>query len=266
MKLLVRDGWDAFRQMGQRPVSEWLNVELPRTQAPRVDLLGRKTDGGLLHIELQSNNDALMALRMAEYALAIVRWYGEYPEQIVLYVGNDRILMRAGMRSKGMTYRYRLLDIRQLDADALLASNRISDNIISVLAGMRDTAAGLRKILQKVVKLRKRERMSALHRLLIICGIRRLSWEVEEELHTVPVTFDLTEDPYIHKLVEKWKQDGWQQGLQKGTRDLVLLQLRKRFGRLPAAVRKKISAMNNAEVSDLAVRVLDANSLSELFG
>jgi hypothetical protein len=53
--------------------SATLNVELPKVQNRRVDLLGETADGGLIHIEIQSTNDDQMALRMAEYCLAIYR-------------------------------------------------------------------------------------------------------------------------------------------------------------------------------------------------
>jgi len=49
------------------------------------------SDGRLLHIELQSSNDKSMAFRMAEYALAIMRRYGQYPVQLLIYVGNQKL-------------------------------------------------------------------------------------------------------------------------------------------------------------------------------
>ena len=47
-------------------VEKWLDVELPKVRNTRVDLLGETGDGGLVHLELQSGNQAGMALRMAE--------------------------------------------------------------------------------------------------------------------------------------------------------------------------------------------------------
>src|SRR3954451_15547249 len=49
---------------GPTKIENWLNVELPKVQNPRVDLLGATTSGGLVHIEIQSTNDDRMALRM----------------------------------------------------------------------------------------------------------------------------------------------------------------------------------------------------------
>src|SRR5580692_9629809 len=41
-------------------VEKWLNVELPKVQNQRADLLGETADGSLVHIELQSGNEAAM--------------------------------------------------------------------------------------------------------------------------------------------------------------------------------------------------------------
>jgi hypothetical protein len=58
-----------------------------------MDLLGETASGQLLHLELQSIHDALMALRMAEYMLHVWRLYGRFPRQIVLYVGDAPLRM-----------------------------------------------------------------------------------------------------------------------------------------------------------------------------
>src|ERR1700733_1230492 len=68
-------------------VKQWLNVELPKVQNPRADLLGETSDGSLVHVEMQSGNEPTMALRRAKYCLGIVRLFGKFPRQVVLYVG-----------------------------------------------------------------------------------------------------------------------------------------------------------------------------------
>src|ERR1035438_10895131 len=55
-------------------VAKWLDVELPKVrkvQNLRLDLLGQTAGGQLIHIELQSGNDAAMPFRMIEYCLGI---------------------------------------------------------------------------------------------------------------------------------------------------------------------------------------------------
>src|SRR5580704_3713307 len=96
-------------------VKKWLNVELPKVQNPRADLLGETADGGLVHVELQSGNDPAMPLRMAEYCLGVLRLFGKFPRQVVLYVGEAPLGMDNELRGPDAWFRYRMIDIRELD-------------------------------------------------------------------------------------------------------------------------------------------------------
>jgi hypothetical protein len=76
LKLLLRGSPTlTMRELTGTAVAKWLDVELPKVQNPRLDLLGETVDRGLVHVELQSGNDAAMPLRMAEYCLGIFRLY-----------------------------------------------------------------------------------------------------------------------------------------------------------------------------------------------
>jgi len=88
LKSFLRNGKESLQALTSVAVERWHNVELPEVRNLRVDLLGEATDGRLVHIELQSAHDATMALRMMEYAAAVYRQFGRFPEQIVLYVGD----------------------------------------------------------------------------------------------------------------------------------------------------------------------------------
>jgi len=61
-------GRESLRALTSVVVERWHNVELPEVRNLRVDLLGEGTDSRLIHVELQSNHDATMALRMMESA------------------------------------------------------------------------------------------------------------------------------------------------------------------------------------------------------
>ena len=98
----------------------------------RLDLLGETAAGGLIHVELQSSNDAAMALRMAQYCLSLFRLFGRFPQQIVLYVGESKMRMESELLGPGMLFAYRLIDIRTLDGDRLLESEELSDNVIAI--------------------------------------------------------------------------------------------------------------------------------------
>lgn len=55
--LLQRSGSLILRELTGTAIARWLDVELPKVQNLRLDLLGEAVDGDLVHLELQSTND-----------------------------------------------------------------------------------------------------------------------------------------------------------------------------------------------------------------
>jgi hypothetical protein len=260
--LITGDAEGTLRLLGVLgPVSRWLNVELPRVQNQRVDLLAELAAGQLLHIELQSTNDAGMHLRMLEYAVAIWRLTRVFPRQVVLYVGNDRLRTPNTFRSPGIDYRYDLVDTRKLEGDALLDSDSTSDNILALLTGIKDKAAAIRRVMAKIARLDPGKRRDAAARLLVVCGMRGLEGLYKREKENMPTDFDLMDNkilgPAIRRKVE--------QGVEQGVKDVVRLQIQKRFGPIPQWVDRRITEISEPEARDLAVKLLDASSLEELF-
>src|SRR6266571_6264494 len=104
------------------PIREWINVELPKAQLNKLDLVAWLTDGRLYHLELQSGNDPDMACRMLEYYLLLWKRYGVRPLQQVIYVGVRPLTMSAEIQHEDLNFRYRVIDIRDLDSEVLLES------------------------------------------------------------------------------------------------------------------------------------------------
>jgi hypothetical protein len=130
LKLLLRGSAGmAFQALTGGLVERWLDIELPKMQNPRMDLLGELTDGGLLHLELQSGNDSEMPLCIAEYALGVYRRFNRFPRQIVLYVGEPVLRMQPGLTGACFSFSYELRDFRDLDGDGLLGSDGAGDNV-----------------------------------------------------------------------------------------------------------------------------------------
>ena len=104
LKLLLRGSARlTMRELAGTAVTKWLDVELPKVQNTRMDLLGETTDGSFVHLELQSGNETTMPLRMAEYCLGVFRLFGKFPRQILLYVGEPAL--QRSRRPKGQPRR-----------------------------------------------------------------------------------------------------------------------------------------------------------------
>src|SRR5580700_9003095 len=154
-----------IRELAGGPVEKWLDMELPKVQNLRMDLLGETAGGGLVHVELQSGNDAAMPLRMAEYCLSVFRLFGKFPRQVLLYVGEAPFRMESELRGPDVWFRYRAIDIRDLDGDRLLESEQVSDNVIAILARLRDHRDAVRRIVERIAGLAAADRNAALGQL-----------------------------------------------------------------------------------------------------
>jgi hypothetical protein len=165
LKMLLRGSARmAFQALTGGAVEKWLDVELPKVQNPRMDLLGVMVDGSLLHLELHSGNDAEMPERMAEYALGAYRLFS-----------------------------YELRDMRDLDGDRLLESTDPGDNVLAVLARLRDSKAAVAEIVRRVAGLDATRREVATGQLMILAGLRGLEETVEEEIRKMPILNDIME-------------------------------------------------------------------------
>jgi predicted transposase YdaD len=256
-------------------VVKWLDGELPKVrnvQNLRLDLLGRTAGGELIHIELQSGNDTAMPFRMIEYCLGVQRLFGRFPRQIVLYVGEAPLSMQSGLRGPGLSLEYDLIDIRRLNGDRLIESEQVGDNVIAILAQLRDDKGAVHRIVERIASLATAERETALSQLMILAGLRHLAATVKEEARNMPIDLDIRDHEVIGPWIIEAEQKGLQEGLRKGrqeglqTGEIAVLrrQIEKRFGPLAAWAREKLAAMPTAELEDLSERVLDAGSMDEL--
>jgi hypothetical protein len=86
----------------------------------------------------------------------------------------------------------------------------------------------------------------------------------------MPVTsFDIMDNevlgPAIRKGIEQGIEQGLQKGVHKGETKILRIMLEKRFGRLPVWVKERLKKCTVQEAEDLALRLLDARTLEELF-
>jgi Domain of unknown function (DUF4351) len=261
LKLLLQgSGGLAMQQIAGVAIEQWLNVEFPEVQSTRVDLLGEAAGGALVHIELQSNNHPMMALRMAEYCLRVYRVFARLPRQVVLYVGEDPLRMESELSSPDFSFRFRILDIRDLDGERLLESDRVGDNVIAVLARLRDQREAVQRIIGRIAGLEAAEREAALKALLILSGLRHLGMVVEQEARKMPILNNILDHEVLGREFKKGRQEGRQEA------DLTALRriIEKRFGAIPSWAEERLATKSAPELEDLIVRVFDVQTLEEL--
>ncbi len=263
LKLLLQGSATVtMRALTGTTVAKWLDVELPKVQNLRLDLLGETVEGDLIHLELQSTNDPAMPLRMAEYALGVFRLFQKFPLQVVLYVGQAKMRMDDKLRGAEVSFAYHLIDIRTLDGEQLLESDAIGDNLIAILARLRDDRRAVHRVVRRIAGLNAAQRDAALSQLFILAGLRRLASVVEEESSKMPIETSILEHDVLGPLFLK----GVQQGVQKGEVAVLRRQIQRRFGALPGWASDKLESLSTSSLEDLSERVLDATSVEELLG
>jgi hypothetical protein len=269
LKLLLQGSAKlTMRELTGTAIEKWLDVELPKMQNPRADLLGETADGSLVHLELQTRNDPVMPLRMAEYCLGVLRLFGRFPRQILLYVGEAPLRMACELRGPHVQVEYDLVDIRSLNGDPLLESANVGDNIIAILAGLRDHKEAVRRIVENIKGSAEIDREVALHLLLILAGLRGLEDLVEEEARKMPIFIDILENKVLgrefKKGLQEGLQEGRQEGVQEGERKLLRMLIENRFGPMPGWAEEKLAGLPTAELERLSLRVFNASSIEDL--
>jgi len=268
--LLRRLTGSVLRDLTGFTVTRWHNNELPAVQSRRADMLGETADGTLVHIELQSTNQAGMALRMLEYAVAIHRQFRRFPQQLVLYVGRAPLRMKSSIGGPHLAFSCRMADIRSLDGEALIASSHVEDNVIAVLARLGNEREAVRRILARIAQCEPQRRAVALRELTLLAGLRTVAPVIEKEAEQMPILNDIMDHPVLgreRKLGMKLgREEGREEGRGEGGRLIVLGQIGRRFGPVSAAVRRRIEALSEPELQQMSLRLLDARSVDELLG
>jgi len=71
---------------------------------------------------------------MLEYYAFLVRTHGQHVSQTVLYLGKDPMRLESEFQSPSTTHRIDIVNLRELDAEPLMASDDWADNALAILA------------------------------------------------------------------------------------------------------------------------------------
>jgi predicted transposase YdaD len=108
---------------------------------------------------------------------------------------------------------------------------------------------------------------------MILAWIRQLGAKVEQEANQMPILYDIMDHdvigPAIRKGLRKGRAEGKAEGKLEGKIEeaaaLAQRQLTARFGPLSPKTKKCLAKLTLPELEDVAIRLLTAKSISELF-
>ena len=188
--------------------------------------------------------------------LGIFRLFGRFPHQVLLYVGEPALRMESELRGPDVFFRYEAVDVRALDGERLLESSAVGDNVIAILARLRDHGDAVRKIVERIAGLPAPDREAALGQLLVLAGLRHLEESVEQEARKMPILNDILDNKVLGREFKR--------GVQEGELTVLRRQIEKRFGALPSWAEERLAGRTTTELEELSIRVLDAQNLEEL--
>ena len=199
---------------------ELLNVELVEVRRRNPDLLLRLSDDSILHIELQTYNDDRIGERMLEYMLLIKNRYEDREvRQVVVYVGNDKMRMKDSIEWDCLWYKFKLIDIRDIDCEDMVRSEYISDIIIGGLCRIKDEDRYVERLLSAIRSLSEKERKDAIKKALTLLRLRpilhsKVERRIKEE--SMPLTIvEIEKDPYYKKGIRRGVRVGLKRGIER---------------------------------------------------
>jgi hypothetical protein len=129
---------------------------------------------------------------------------------VVLYVGQARLTIADRLEEDWLRFGYDLVDIRQIDAEALIKSGNSGDLALAVLAGSGDLK--LPEVLRQAAAVKGPSRNQLIARIALLAGLRGVTDKVELELQHMSVIID----PRKNAMLMRWRNEALAEGEAKG--------------------------------------------------
>jgi len=188
-----------------------LDNSFPTVKERKADFVIELEDGSIFHLELQTNPDKNMPLRMLEYYILLKRRYPDRKiRQMVLYVGEGTPRMENSISTDNLSFRYELKDVKEISCKELIESPNLEDKILAALCNIEDPENYFNKLFEELLRLPEKERADYIRKLLTALHYRpKLKVALKRLLEERKMPLTITE--------EMIKQDPFfQEGLQRG--------------------------------------------------
>jgi hypothetical protein len=240
-------------------VVELLTVEYPAVGINKPDLVMLQANADAFHMEIQSTKDSVMGMCMLEFYVYIKRQLKGGPIQWVLHVGKAAMNMPDGIEEGALQYKYKLIDIRQLDGQQLLESEWLADNLFAILCWVEEVKVAIKRIVEKMARLTGKNQQDALVKLLIVAELRDCQEVVKLEAQEKSITMDIEQKALLKEVFE----EGEQKGIEKGEATLLGRLFEQRLGVLPDWAEAKLVGVTTASLERWGLQLQGAANLAE---
>jgi Domain of unknown function (DUF4351) len=247
----------------------------------KVALLNGNEAWLCLHLEVQANKEVVFPKRLLVYNMRIFELFDKPAISLAILTDNN-----SQWRPTDFAFEYpdtalnfRFGMIKLLDYKSRLEELEASDNPFAVVvmahlqaqANRRD-ALGRKNVKFTLIRSlyeRGFPQQDILNLFRFIDWVIRLPDSLKQQFWQELRNFEEQRHmPYITSVeqigIEKGEQIGFERGLQEGERTLILRQLTRQVGKLPATSRKKVEALPLAQLEALGEALLGFTSLADL--
>ena len=192
---------------------EWTRVE------KRDSDIVFKNEDRIIHIEIQNSNHSNMELRMLRYYSDILFEYKECSiNQYLVYIGKEKCYMKSKIERDDISYKYDIIDMKDIACEELLYHNNPSAVALSILCDFegRDKQIVVNTILKRIKELTKgdeREYRNYLKKVNVLSTNRDLENEVEKGAKMLSVNVENM--PFYKMGIKEGIQEGIERGIEK---------------------------------------------------
>ncbi len=220
----------------------------------------------VLHIEFQTEPQAEIPFRMADYRLRVYRRYpNKRMHQVVIYLKptGSELVYQESFSIPGTRHEFQVIRLWEQPEELFWQSTGLLP--LAVLSQTGDRRRTLREVAQRIEQIReRRERSNVAASAAILAGLV-LDKKVIEGL----LRQELMRESVIYQEIRAEGKaegiaEGEAKGKQEGEASLVLRILRKRIGQVSQDLEKRIQGLSIEQLEDLGEALLDFTTEADL--
>ena len=233
---------------------EDITAEIEFVKSLRPDMVFRAGEK-IFHIEIQVQQDKTLPKRMLIYSIGIEEKFGKVPTQIVLFAGKGNPPPSV-FRTEFTTHRFKVVDMKKIDPDEFIKSEKPEEVIVGILAGkFKDKPEIIERVKKRIVEIVKNEKeiTKYIDSISFLAGL----FDVKVEVKPMPIEVDIRKT-FLYKWgkeegLKEGEQRGIVKGLKEGLKKAILSGVKLKFG--PSKAR---------QVRSLLVKINDTNKLEKI--
>ncbi len=200
-----------------------IDTTIKRTQERRIDFACKVLEENehIIQVEFQTSNDRKMHYRMLNYYENLSNVDGLPVNQLLVYVGKDKLTMKSRIEHPNLKFNYKIIDVSTINYHDLVESNFPEAIIVAILSDFQndnpeEVIALILRNLRNCVKENARLQRYFVG-LEILSELRNLDSETIKQIRDMPIKgIDIRKTYFYQEVSRLSREDGLSEGLSQG--------------------------------------------------